>query len=374
MPKRTLSIAAINDRLKPMGVQIEPRGGKLSLRASLPRKDGLPGSKQARIALDVGLDALSLEYAEAKALELAAAKAQHRFRWADWDRRLRVAASFSTADWIDRYRVRLEQRGLLKDPDAWRRYYWEVFKHLPLDRPLTESAILAVARLSEENSRTRRHNCTQLAELAELAGVTVDLSSYIGNYSPRRTAVRDLPTDEAIAQIRDAFTVGRTGRPAYRWQWVYGVLAAYGLRPHEIFFCSIESQQPYCCYVSEGKTGPREVYPFYPDWVEQWQLWDADKPVTRGATYWKIGNQVSASIGRYIHKNSVELWHEPYDLRHAYAIRGSARFSVPFQSMALFMGHTLDTHLRIYQKYLSKRDAKTLYLDRIARADAPKPP
>ena len=26
------------------------------------------------------------------------------------------------------------------------------------------------------------------------------------------------------------------------WQWVYGIVAAYGLRPHEVFFCEVSPQ------------------------------------------------------------------------------------------------------------------------------------
>ena len=42
---------------------------------------------------------------------------------------------------------------------------------------------------------------------------------------------------------------------------VMGVLAAYGLRPHELFFCEISPEHPHLLKVLKGKTGYREVYP-----------------------------------------------------------------------------------------------------------------
>ncbi len=380
MPKKELSVEAVNERLKHTGVRLEQRGNKLSLRATLPSRRG-EGQRQQRISLGVEAIPLGLEYAEAKAWELAAQKAQNRFQWEDWDGNVGKRECLTCADWIERYRQECKARGLLKDPDAWRRYFWEVFKHLPQGKPLTEGAVLAVALRSEENSRTRKHNCTQLKKLANLAGLEIDLSEYEGNYSPSRTKPRSLPSDLAIAQIRNSFFNSQKKLEAASWQWAYGVMAAYGLRDHEIFFCKIHANPPYLCEVFEGKTGPREVYPFYLEWVEQWRLWEVRAPKTVALEqferneqgYQRLGQKVSGALGRYIRRNPEELRHQPYDLRHAYVLRAAVRFGMPHKVVAMYCGHSLDTHIRIYTKYLNKLDAATEYQERM-QGDRPKPP
>ncbi|MCC5622699.1 hypothetical protein [Nostoc sp. CHAB 5715] len=43
----------------------------------------------------------------------------------------------------------------------------------------------------------------------------------------------------------------------------------------------------------------------------------------------------------------------PYDLRHAYAIRGSVRYKVPVATMAGWMGHSPTVHWNTYNKWIS---------------------
>ena len=59
------------------------------------------------------------------------------------------------------------------------------------------------------------------------------------------------------------------------------MLAAYGLRPHEIFKldCSeLNSEPGWLRVLPDTKTAERLVLPLQGRWREQWQLWDVKLP------------------------------------------------------------------------------------------------
>lgn len=375
MPKRIITVEAINDRLKGTGVAVERRGNRLSLRATLPVRGGV-GKKQQRISLDVSATPFGLEHAEAKAWELAAQLSQKRFKWKDWDQKLEKNSQFKTNYWIKKHKDLCQSKGFHQDEANWKKTCWAVFKRLPQDESLTAEAILVLANRAPANSRTRYHECTKLQQLADLAGLELDLSPYKG--TPNKPQTRNLPSDMAIVQIRNSFTHRRkraAQEAAYRWQWVYGVMAAYGLRDHEVFFCDIDSTFPYACHISEGKTGPRrDVPPLYVEWAEEWRLWDKMCPEFELTTHIELGQKVSNALGRYIRYCPLDLFHQPYDLRHAYSIRGSTVFGLSYEEMSMHMGHTVEIHIKTYKKYLDRHLAKQSYLDKISRSDRPKPP
>jgi integrase len=365
MAKRIWTIEAINQRLKETGIQLEQRGKKISLRATLPAKCG-DGRRQDRIPLGLSaLVPLELEMAEAKAWELAAQKAQGRFRWEDWVQREKIEG-LTSGDWVERYRQHRVSRGM--KPETWKDYAWITYKKLALDQVLNEASLLAVATKSPPNSWIRKQDCLNLQRLAEFAGLSVDLTPYKGNYSSRHCQ-RDLPTDEAIVTGREAFLTERSRIRAatYRWQYAYGLMACYGLRPHEVFFARVNPEPPHECRVSEGKTGPRTVVPFYPEWAVDWQLWDGADFQANGELYRRLGNKVCMAMLRYID-------FPPYNLRHAYAIRGCVRFGTPTRIMASYMGHSHEEFVRTYTKFLSESEAMDVYLTLLGREDRPKPP
>ncbi len=365
MPKRILTIDAINERLKETGIQVEQRGSKLSLRATLPTRVGT-GRKQARISLNLSaLVPLELEQAEAKAWELAAQKAQGKFHWEDWSQEKTNLERMTAADWVEKYRVHRASQGV--NNDNWKQHYWVVYKKLPLSELLTEASMLGVVLQSVPNSRTRKYDCMRLKNLADFAEVAVNLTPYLGNYSPRRTKPRELPSDEEIVKAREDFLRGRTRVEARRWQNAFSLMACYGLRPHEVFYCEVDSKAPHACKILEGKTGGRTAMPLYPEWAAEWKLWEVELPQTVAQTHWSCGQKVCNAMQRYICFPS-------YNLRHAYALRGSVKFKIPIRVMAGLMGHTPEIHLATYSKYLKDSEALEVYLAIAKKEDRPKPP
>jgi hypothetical protein len=146
------------------------------------------------------------------------------------------------ADWIEKYRLHRVSQGM--DEDTWKRHYWAAYKKLPLDQLLTETNILEAVLQSAPNSRTRKYDCIRINSLTEFTGVAVNLDADRGNYSPRKAKPRELPTDEEIIRVRENFLKGRVRVEAWRWQNVYSLMACYGLRPDEVFYCEVDPNPP----------------------------------------------------------------------------------------------------------------------------------
>lgn len=97
-------------------------------------------------------------------------------------------------------------------------------------------------------------------------------------------------------------------------------MATYGLRDHEAFFTEVEWREEkgkapvLIAKVTKGKTGPREVLPLHPEWVDKWHLWNKNLPRVTARIHEEYGERVSRAFKRA----GVEF--DPYDLRHAYAI------------------------------------------------------
>ncbi|MFB2770236.1 integrase [Pelatocladus sp. BLCC-F211] len=321
------TLEAVNTRLKAgkIGVAVRQRGDRLSLRATLPPK---PGSNkehwhQQDISLGIYANVAGLQAAEAEAKLLGGRIASGEFNWSQY---LEGATqkSFSCGYWIDKFR---EDYFAQKGDDTtkrqtWKEHYERYFNKLPTNENLTPEILIAIATTTEANTWTRRTMCQKLAQLARFSGVSVDLKRYQGNYSSAKQMVRKLPSDETIFTTRDTI-------PHPEWQWAYGMMAVYGLRPHEIFFASVDPSPPYICTVYESKTDFHISFPLPLEWVERWQLWENKIPSqvsVEGRTKRDLGSRVQKALKRY------NAPFRNYDLRHAYAIRAAKGFDMSQQT------------------------------------------
>ncbi|MEO1132069.1 MAG: hypothetical protein AAFX40_05105 [Cyanobacteria bacterium J06639_1] len=110
---------------------------------------------------------------------------------------------------------------------TWSRDYWEVFKRLPQQALLTDTVILDRIKATQPRTKTRDRNCMALTCLAKFAGINIDLNGYRG-YERSHVQPRLLPADQQLARWRD-------GIRDNAWQYFFGLLVCYGLRPHELF-------------------------------------------------------------------------------------------------------------------------------------------
>lgn len=234
-----------------------------------------------------------------------------------------------------------------KSEGTWEGDYLKILKRLPMGELLTVAHLKSVVDSTKPNTKTRKRACMAVGALARFAQIPYDPSPYAGNYGPNSVAPRVIPTEE---QIEDYWRSLKN--PA--WKWVYGVIAAYGLRPHEAFFldlAQVREKRP-DLRVLEGKTGPRTAYPFPPRWTTKFSLYRPKLPmvVTENRSHEAIGHSATAYFGE------IGCPHKLYDLRHAYAIR-MIDLGVRTTYAARYMGHSEEVHQKTYRRWLEERDA-----------------
>jgi integrase len=129
--------------------------------------------------------------------------------------------------------------------------------------------------------------------------------------------------------------------------WYFGMMATYGLRPHEIEGAAL-IERDYCQVAEATKTGFRTVVPLPREWVERFML--RDRRLRPGSC------DRPDAVSKWLSKEMRRLglpW-RPYALRHAYAGRlwreGGSRLDV--FTAARLMGHTPQQHARTYRAHI----------------------
>ncbi|MGD1949742.1 MAG: hypothetical protein ACFB14_08860 [Leptolyngbyaceae cyanobacterium] len=248
---------------------------------------------------------------------------------------------------------------------TWRNGWLQYFNTLDSSLPLTEALLIEAVLSKKPNTAQRKNICIKLQALAEFAGVNVDLTEYRGKYGRAAMKPRELPSDELISEWATSNRITDTS-----WKRVFGLIAAFGLRPSEAFLGYLRDDGQY--QVVEGKTGPRLVRPFYPEWVDQWDLWVESLPdidIDKAKKNSQLGNFAHGHLRRK-YKVPFKL----YDLRHAYAVRVHNVFGLSEAVGASLMGHSVDVHLGTYQRWLGE-EVVNKAIDRVlAKEDRPRAP
>ncbi len=362
-------IAQTNQRLKiaRLGLQIERRGDKLSLRGTLPPR---PGSArlnpyQQRISLDLPATPTGLKQAEQEAKVIAGQMIQKTF---DWRNYLPVAGGgrlhqMDLAEKLQAFEQYVLARADGADYAASVRATWEK-AYAPYMRKLEAiahshpafslaEAIYTTVQQIPANSRGRQVCCTALGALAEFLNLAlpIPLKTYWGTYGSSKTQTRTLPSDDQILDIYETI-------PNPSWRFVYGIMATYGLRNHEVFFCDYStlqdgSQSAVIEVLDTTKTGIHQVWPFLPEWIDHFNLREIDLPSVSTdlshTTLQRIGQLVATQFRRY------NLPFSPYDLRHAWAVR-TILVGLPDTVAARMMGHSVTIHTRTYHRWITRRD------------------
>ncbi len=343
-----------NGRLKASktGVTILQRGDRLYLQAVLPPRPGFGKSSpcQRQIALGIHANTVGISLAEKEARKLGYLRDAKEFDWELYDRKV-PQKSETIADWLAKFE---QSKRDTVCSTTWKTDYQRPFGCLPADEPITSQVLLSAIALTTPNTRQRRRFCLAFRQLAQFVGLDIDVSDLMGNYSPTRVQPRNLPTDEEIAICFDQIK-----NP--QWQWVYGVIAAYGLRDHEAFYLDM-SKFP-IAQVLEGKTGYRQCWPLRPEWAEQWNLADTKRPLVTGECHADFGARVCKFFARSL------VGFRSYDLRHAWAIR-AVRLGLEPSLAAKQMGHSLNVHSKTYHLALNEREQQQAYDLLLARSKA----
>ena len=368
------ALTQVNRRLKAakLGLQIERRGERLNLRGTLPPRPGSARlrSYQQRVPLKLPATKAGLKQCEQMAKIIAAQLLQDSFDWCDYlgpvaGLRMAGVDLSGQIDAFERhfFETRRSESSAASLQTTWEKAYVPYLRKLQMtatrhsELSLPE-AIYTTVQSTKANSRSRQICCTALAALAEFLNLELptELKSFWGNYGNSQTQLRDLPSDEQIVEVYDSIR-----NP--RWRYVYGMMATYGLRNHEVFFCDLTPNAEIIVRETT-KTGRHEVWPFYPEWVDRFNLGTGELPKINTdlntTTLQRVGQQVTTQFRRY------KIPFSPYDLRHAWAVR-TILMGLPDVVSARMMGHSVQVHNRTYHRWMTHRDQQAAVQTALAK-------
>lgn len=302
-------------------------------------------------------NAAGLKRAKVEALEIASDLAMRRFDWSRYQKAKQVAP-LTAGDWLAQFEQDyfIRRSRTPKSETTWDKDYRLVFAKLSRSAPLTPEVMLKLITETAPDSRNRKRYCGALGALAKFAGIPLDLSGLRGNYSPKAVQPRDLPHDEFVIEWREKI-------PNEAWKWVYSMVAAYGLRPHECWYVDLRSiKESSLIEVLDGKTGYRVALPVMPQWWEEWSLAEVCLPTVTARANRDYGLRAQQYFKR------LGLPFTLYNLRHAWAAR-AAREGLDNVIAAKLQGHSPDIHSSVYQRFMNREDLLIAW-ERIRRRDA----
>ncbi|BAZ80937.1 integrase [Sphaerospermopsis kisseleviana CS-549] len=387
--KLTTELKAINGRLKAanVGVYIRKSGNSLQLRCTLPIKPGDidkngSGTKQYDISLGIPFNFDGLNTAEEEAYELGKLIARKQFQWTDkYLGKTRIKANLKTiGDLIADFEKSYFQtrKKTLKSENTFSSYFYIAQKHLPKDKLAIDANFIEAVQNCQSSDSVKNELIKVIRVLCKCSGLEVPELSNL-KIKPTAKRKRDIPTDVEIEKEYlkfENYAINRPSKLTTRedrnnwklWKWVYGMLATYGLRPIEIFvkpdldwWLSADNTMNTWRVNEECKTGEREALPLYPRWVEEFNL----KTDLEAIELLKLKIQdkiTSKEINAARHGTDrwfrfVGVNFQPYDLRHAWAIRAHL-MGIPIKAAADNLGHSVNMHTSIYQKWFSLENRK----------------
>ncbi len=335
-----------------VGLTIYRRGSKLSLRGMLPPKLGQTKKSQQTISLDVYANRHGVQRMESEAKRISGLLALDRFSWTEFVKPKDRPAQ-TLGEWVEKFEADYfsKRSRTEKSIQTWKTEYRDIYNRVSLDALLTKELLLELVLQSLPDTRTRLKLCIAASALAKFAIIDLDLSDYKGNYSPQSVEPRDLPSDKQIFEWYDRMP------EKHGWKYAFGLMAAYGLRNHELFHLDLESllKAPGHLTLLNGKTGGRKIWCLYPHWWEQFELYQIDRPFPQvtGENNSALGQRVTQAFRRY-------GFYKPYNLRHAWAIR-TIQYNLPVEMSAAMMGHSVEVHCQIYKKFLTDAYYEKIY-------------
>jgi len=362
----------VNDKFATQGskLRIEKRGEKLNIRGSLPSKEDKNNFKIQRISLGLKADISGLEEAEKKLQLINLQLELNQFDWINWivkPNKKESKDNFEFPNRLNQFEEFFFKESKTEYLNSTRRTTWRSSYKPYLKRVLNiyyeygsedlEKIFEKTLKSYKEGSRSRKQCATSLSVLAKFLEIKLpeDWKLNSKGYGLNKAGFRDLPTDEVIEGIWEKI-------PNKSWKFVFGLMATYGLRNHEVFFCDLSSLTSFgdkiIRVLPTTKTGEHQVWPFHPEWVEKFELSKLGENQgllpninndLKNTTLQNIGKKITDQFKRY----SLKI--KPYDLRHAWAVR-TIFYDLPDTVAARMMGHSVSLHTQTYHHWITKRD------------------
>ena len=361
-----------NDKFATKGskLKIEKRGDKLNIRGSLPSKKNNNNFTVQRISLGLKADSAGLEEAKKKLQLITLQLDLNQFNWINWVKNpdkeeIENELKFLTKinEFEDFFFSETKNEYLTSTrKTTWKSSYKPYLKRIisiydKSDSENLNNIFMTTLKSYKEGSRSRKQCATSLSVLAKFLDHTLpeNWNLMAKGYGLKKASFRDLPTDEKIEELWEEI-------PNNSWKYVFGLMATYGLRNHEVFFCDLSSLtnngDKIIRVLPTTKTGEHQVWPFHPKWIDRFELYKLGQDPEllpninrdlRKTTLQNIGKKITDQFKRY----SLRI--KPYDLRHAWAVR-TIFYDLPDTVAARMMGHSVSLHTQTYHHWITKRN------------------
>ena len=365
-------IRLINNEFTAKGnkLKIEKRGSKLNIRGSLPSKEDKKILKTQRISLGINADITGLREAQKKLQLISLQLELNQFDWRNWssnnkgdnnklnDFFFKKISEFEKTFYIETKNDYLKSAKKTTWISSYKPYIKRMIStyHEAENKELSKIFINTL-KSYKEGTKSRKQCGISLNVFAEFIkhNLPPEWKSLSKGYGLRKASYRNLPDDNLIENTWKKI-------PNKSWQYVFALMATYGLRNHEVFFCDLSSLKnngdKIIRILPSTKTGEHQVWPFHPKWVELFGLSNLGEDPTllpkinkdlKVTTLQNIGKRITDQFNRY----KIEI--RPYDLRHAWAVR-TIFYDLPDTVAARMMGHSVNLHTQTYHHWITKRD------------------
>ena len=375
------------DRIR---VRIKQTGLSLQLRATLPLKpDDFNTSlgktkKQYDISLGIPANLEGLKTAIEESYELGKLIARHTFVWNDKYLGIRLREKNrkkqqikTIGELLDKFEENYykTRQKTVTSQNTFANYISVIKRNFPLNTLATKDNFEKVINPSQGNKKNELIAVSSVFIKTFQLGFTLDVKR--DRVTP---SYREIPDDQKIInsfELFEKFALNRKNTNICdetdtweMWRWVYGMLATYGLRPREIFvkpdinwWMSAQNKDNTWKVHKDTKTGYREVIPFVPEWIELFDLKNPqplkilDRKISKITSVQSI-NWMRRDISRWFRKVGIQF--QPYDLRHACAIRSHLQ-GIPIKAASDNLGHTADEHTKTYQRWFGIENRKKAF-------------
>ena len=366
----------------------------IQLQATLPCKPGEnspTGNKQYRLSMGIPASLDGLKTAEEEAYELGRLIARKQFDWSDkylGKRKVEESKPKTMGELFPEFEKRYWEthKRTMKSENTFRTYKDSATSFIGIDIIFTEDSLLARFKLITTTETSKQRFLKTIRLINNILKLGIDLSGFKFGKIERRE--RKPPKDKQIELAFENFERYSLSRQGVKnrtdcdnWKfhrWCYGMLAAYGLRPRELFvnpdidwWLSPDNLDNTWKVAQENKTGYREALPLHLQWVELFDLKNPEclrmlKHLLQSKIKLTSFNALIITIGKWF--RLVNVGFQPYDLRHAWAIRAHM-LGIPIKAAADNLGHSVDEHIKTYQRWFDLDNRKLAINAAIAKKD-----
>ncbi|MEO0838766.1 MAG: site-specific integrase [Cyanobacteria bacterium J06643_5] len=379
-------LVKVNQRLKSSKtkVSLKVTGGVIQVHATLPLKPGDThkqgrDKKQYKISLGIPANFNGLKTAEEEAYELGKLIARRMFSWTDkyLGKHKSTKKSLTFREFYDDLETRYfeTRKKTIRSQNTFSGLKKRYKLFFLSDDVISKFSL--INKIEKSHTPSQRKMCIECANfIIKELNIGVDLNFLKLKIEKQK---RNIPADKEILDTFNKFCYfieneASTKRQAIechkRVKLIYALLAIYGLRPREIFnqpdldwLVAGENKHNTFKVHESNKTGYREVFPFVPEWIELFDLFNQDninllkKYILEVKNFKSLDSKVSNVSHCFVR---YSFGFKPYDLRHACAIRAHLQ-GIPIKAAADNLGHTVEMHTRVYQRWFGLENRRKAF-------------